>query len=365
MSITQKLLSAAALIVLIGISSCKEDEGTGQLSKEDAKSKLSEFNANASGDLQAFADEDGVKAIQDFFDLAQTDDPFGRLSVDKGKFRAFFREKGKAFRSIFAKDAAFGGRTQTGSFNFEEHAGVYAWDPTLGEQGEFKLIDESEIIIILFPTEGSETNNARLELTAYSEVEFYDEELEEFRYEPAELRASLYVNQSKVASLDLEIEWDEFGFPLSGSVTLEVAPYKATVSFNDAAATSSSISASFIKGDRTLIATSITANYSDDSKSEESLTTLEGYVQFLELKVQGTVNVPAADEQEVDWNEVIDLALYHNNDKLGDIVFVMENDEPVAYLQYADGSTEKLDTILKPVIDEIEALTEELNDDNG
>jgi hypothetical protein len=362
MSITQKLLSAAALVVLIGISACNDDEGPAQLSKEDAQSRISEFNSTASGDLQGFADADGVQAIKDFFNLAQTDDPFGRISVDKGKFRAFFREKGKAFRSIFVKDEALG-RTQTGVFNFEEHAGVYAWDPLLGEQGEFKLIDESNIIIILFPTEGSETNNARLELTAYSEVEFYDEEFDEYRYEPAELKASLFVNQTKVASLDLVIEWDALGFPLSGSVTLEVAPYKATISFNDAAATSSSISASFIKGDRTLIATSVTANYSDDSKSEESLTTLEGYVQFLELKVQGTINAAAANEQEVDWNEIIDVALYHNNDKLGDIVFVMENDEPVAYLQYADGSTEKLETILQPVIDEIEALTEELNND--
>lgn len=362
MSITQKLLSAAALVVLIGISACNDDEGSGQLSKEDAQARLNEFNAGASGDLSDFADADGVQAIKDFFDLAQTDDPFGRISTDKGKFRAFFRQKGKAFRSIFVKDKAFG-RTQTGVFNFEEHAGVYAWDPTLGEAGEFKLIDESDIIIILFPTEGSETNNARLEITALSEVQFYDEEFDEYRHEPAELKAALFLSQTEVASIDLEIEWDELGFPLSGSVTLEVAPYTATVSFNDAATTSSSISASFIKGDRTLIATSITANYSDDSKSEESLTTLEGYVQFLELKVQGAINVPAADEEDIDWNEVIDLALYHNNDKLGDVVFVMENDESVAYLQYADGSKEKLDVVLKPVIDEIEALTEGLNND--
>src|SRR5687768_4379809 len=267
MSITQKLLSAAVLLVLIGISSCNDEEGNGQLSKEDAKNKITEFNANASGDLQAFADEDGVKAIQDFFNLAQTDDPFGRLASDKGKFRTFFREKGKAFRSIFVKDAAFG-RTQTGAFNFAEHAGVYAWNPELGEAGEFEKIDEEEIIIILFPTEGSATNNARLELTAYSELEFYDEEFDTYRYEPTELTAALYVNQTEVASIDLDITWDELGFPIEGSVVLEVSPYKATVSFNDAAARSSSLSVSFVKGDQTLIATSITTNYSDDSKSE-------------------------------------------------------------------------------------------------
>ncbi len=363
MSITQKLLSAAALVVLIGISACNDDEGTGQLSKEDAKARLDEFNAGASGDLQGFADADGVQAIKDFFDLTQTDDPFGRMSVDKGKFRAFFSEKGRAFKSIFVKGPAFG-RTK-GAISFEEHAGVYAWNPELGEQGEFELIDESNIIIILFPTEGSQTNNARLEISAIDEVEVYDEEWDEYRYELAELKATLDVNQTEVASIDLEIEWDELGFPLSGSVTLAVSPYTASVSFNDAASTSSSITASFIKGDRTLIAISVTANYTDDSKSEESLSNLDGYVQFLDLKVQGSINVAAADEQEVDWNEIVDVALYHNTDKLGDIVFVMENEEPVPYLQYADGSTEKLETVLKPVIDEIQALTEELDDDNG
>jgi hypothetical protein len=81
MSITQKLLSAAVLVVLIGISACNDDEGPSQLSKEDAQSRISEFNSTASGDLQGFADADGVQAIKDFFDLAQTDDPFGSSSL--------------------------------------------------------------------------------------------------------------------------------------------------------------------------------------------------------------------------------------------------------------------------------------------
>jgi hypothetical protein len=363
MSITQKLLSVAALIILIGVSSCNDDESPSQLSKNDAKGRISEFNNTASGDLEGFADANGVKAIQDFFNLTKTDDPFGRLGADRSKFKRFFHEKGLEFRSIFVKDKVLG-RTQSEQFIFDEHVGVYAWNPELGEAGEFEKVDDADIIIILFPTEGSQTNNAQLQLSAYSETEVYDEESEMTRYEPATLEAALLINDTEVASLDLTITWHEDGFPISGDVTLEVAPYKATVSFDDSGATTSVLSVSFLKNQEILVATSATAKYKDSSKSEASLQSIDGFVQFRELKIEGTVDVEASNKAEVDWNEVIDLALYHNGDKLGDIVFVAENDDVVVYLQYADGSKEKLEDVLQPVIDEIEALTEDLQDDN-
>jgi hypothetical protein len=108
----------------------------------------------------------------------------------------------------------------------------------------------------------------------------------------------------------------------------------------------------------------VIVRYDDSSKSEESLTQIEGYVQFRNLKLQGHIDVTASGEQEVDWNDVFHLALYNEDQKLGDIVLVIENEEPVPYLEYADGSKEKLETVLQPVVDEVRELTEDL-DNNG
>ena len=365
MSITKKILSLLVFVTLISLSACKEDDGPSQLSKEDAKSKIDGFNTEASTDLKDLGDTDGLTAVKDFFDLVDTDDPFGRIGTDKKKIGAFFRARGKEFKSIFVKQKAIGGRTASeDAFNYGENLGVYTWNPQLGEAGEFEKTSESNIISLLFPTEGSSTNNAELRLTAYSEVEVWNEDNEEYTYEPSVLQATLFVNEQAVASLDLDINWDENGFPLSADITLAVSPFTASVSFDDSGSTTSTISVSLMRDQQTIIATSVTATYKDSSKSEESLKTVDGYVQFRELKLQGTIDVEASNQQNVIWSDVVKVGLYSGDDKLGDIVFEEENDEVIVYVQYADGSKEKLETVLEPVFDEIDSLTEDL-EDNG
>jgi hypothetical protein len=363
MIITKKLLALAVLVVLIGISSCNDDDGPNQLTKDEAKAKIASFNSTASGDISGVADADGVKAVQDFFNLVDTDDPFGRIGTDKKKVRAFFHDKGQEFKSIFVTKAS-GGRTASDEpFDFEGNSGIYVWNPEIGEAGGFEKISAAEIIIVRFPTDGSETNNAELRLTAYSEVEFFDEEFQEYSYEPASLTATISVDGVEVASLDLEINWTDDGFPRSASVTLGVAPYSAAISFDDGSPTSSTLSVSFKKNQEVLVATTVTARYSSSNKSEDDLESLDGFVQFRNLSIEGSVNIEAANQAEVDWNAIIDADLLIDGQKLGDIVFVEENDEPVPYLVYADGTQEKLEAVLQPVIDEIEQLTEDLRND--
>jgi hypothetical protein len=364
MSINQKTLALAAFVLLGGLTACNDDEkGTDQLSKDEAKSKLAEFNASANDDLDALTDAEGLQAVQDFFDLVETDDPFaGRIGTDKKKIRAFFQEKGRAFRQVFVTSKAINGRTQgTEPFDFTANSGTYVWDPELVQ---FTKTGESNIVEILFPTEGSSTNNAKLQLTAYSEVQIYDDFMQEYSYEPELLKAALFVDNVKKASLDLQIEWDENGFPLSADITMMVTPFTATISFDMTASTASTLSVSLLRDQETLIATSVTVKYGDSSKSEESLEGIEGYVQFLNLKLEGQIDVTAADAEEVDWNDIIDAALYSDGEKIGDIVFVDENGEAIPYLEYADGSKEKLETVLQPVYDKINELRADL-DTNG
>lgn len=115
---------------------------------------------------------------------------------------------------------------------------------------------------------------------------------------------------------------------------------------------------------KTIISTRITATYKDSSKSEESLKLISGYVVLNELKLEGTVNIEAANKTEVDWNEILQLALYSGNDKLGDVIYLEENNEAVAYIKYQDGTKEKIEVVFKPILDEVNDLTDDL-DTNG
>ncbi|HOX82967.1 MAG TPA: hypothetical protein PLJ60_06870 [Chryseolinea sp.] len=367
MNYHQKFYSVAALSLLISLTSCNDDDkNANQLSKDEAKNSITQFNADAVDDLQGLTDATGLQAVRDLIDLTETDDPFGRMGgTDKKRIKNFFQKKGRDFKTIFAANKAVGGRTANDeAFDFQANQGVYEWNPELGEAGAFEKTGDSEIIEILFPTEGSTTNNAALQLTEYSEVEVYDEEWDEYSYQPELLTAFLFVNDVKVVSLHLESAWDELGFPLTVDITLSIDEFTLDIAFDDSGAKSSSLSISFLRNTEVLVATSITVKYDDDSKSGESLNSIEGFVQVKNLKLQGDINIKAADATEVNWNDIINLALYSDNKKLGDVVFVEDDGEFIAYLQYADGTKEKLDTILQPVLDELDELESEL-DTNG
>jgi hypothetical protein len=360
-----KKLSFPSLCLLIGLSSCDPDDNGNQLAKDDAKAAIEDFNATTVSDLQELSGSTGVIALQDLTDLTSLDDPFGRIGTEKKDIKAFFQKKGKEFRSIFVPGKAIdGGRVQADTlndpFDYQANLGIYSWNPQLGTEGEFERTGNSTIIEIHFPTEGSLTNNAELRLTAYEEVEFYDAESDELSYQPTLITASLKVDGTVVSSLDFDASFDEAGFPVTANINFVVNDFTMNLGFDGTAATSSVLNASLLHSGETIVATSVTVKYLDSSKSNESLSTIEGFVQFKNLKVQGDIDVKASDATE-DLNEVVHLSLYKDNSKVGDIVFVDEDGSYIAYLKYADGTQEKLETILQPVVDEVDALVDSLD----
>jgi hypothetical protein len=365
---TQKLLSIAILAAIFGLSSCSDNDSDDKLSKDAAQGKLKAFNTSAASDLQDLTDTDGLTAVKDLFNLVDTDDPFtSRIGTDKQRIKTFFRTKGKEFKKVFAPNKVFNGRTADDEpFEFESKVGVYTWNP---ESEQFAKTGESDIISILFPTEGSETNNAELQINGLSDVQLIDTDTEETYYNPTLIDADLFVNEVKVASLDFEAAWNADGTPTSADISVFVTPYTASVSFGGTA-TTATISTSLKKDQETLVAASVTVTYDDESKSDESINKLDGYVQLKNIKVQGNIDVNAADASQTgDPNDYVNLSLYADNKKVGDIVFVKEevpgsDDEFVPYVQYNNGDKEKLEDLLEAVIAEIDELTDDL-DDNG
>ena len=359
MTLNIKQLSVGVLVLGFALTACNDDnEKSNSVSKKDAKSVITNFNTSTKSDLQNLANTEGLETIQQFFDLVSEDDPFGRIGTERKSVRKFFQEKGQSFRRVFLPTSANGRANAYEPFDFEGNKGVYEWNDA---EGQFEKTAEATTIKIKFPAEGSEENNAELHLTAYADVEVYDEEYDEYTYEPTELKASLFVDNTKLAEIDLDLEYDDNGFPLSADISLMVTPYTATISFDESGSKSSTIGISLLHQTKTLLATSVTVTYEDATKSEESIKSITGFVQVNNLKLKGEVDVSAANKQNVDWNDIMKFALYNGDERLGTIVFVDENDAPVPYLKYGDGSKEKLETALQPVFDEIEALTESIN----
>jgi hypothetical protein len=361
----QKSVLLSVLTLSAFLSGCdKDDDGAGKLSKTDAKAEISEFNSTATLDLQQFSDAEGLNAIADLSDLTALDDPFGRASTDQKKLKSFFHKKGAQFRSIFQKKSDSGRIKGSEPFDFNANKGIYEWDFTYEV---FVKTGSSSIIQIMFPTEGSLTNNAELQLTAYEEVHVYDEVFEEDSYEPSVLKAALFVESTEVASLDLDVEWGDDGFPLSGDLTAIVVPFTASVSFDVTASTKNTLTASLVRNQETLFATSIAVLYSTSAKTEQDLKSIEGFVQLKNLTLKGSIDVEGTDleEDEIDLNDFIHLELLADGKKVGDIVFETEMidgfEEPVTYIKYSDGSKEKLDDVLQPVIDELDQISEDLN----
>lgn len=352
MKISQKL-SVFSLALLMALTACNnDDEDNGQLSKSEAQGKISSFNSSATADLQALSDTEGLEAVKEFFALVDQDDPFGKIGTDQKKIKSFLQTKGREFRSVFAP-ASISGRTNGEGFDFDANKGVYEWN--FVEQ-VFEKTDESTIISIKFPTEGSETNDAELQLTAYTE-QFIDDEFGG-SYEPTLLEAAIRVNGAEKASLELEIAYDDAGFPVAADITLAVAPFAANLSFDNSGSTTSSLSVSLTKSNETIVATSVTVKYTDSSKSEESLSKIEGYVQLKNMKLQGIVDLTNDNPETL--NDVVKLAVYIDSKKVGDVVFVTVDGTDEAYLQYADGTKEKLDVVFEPVISELESMETDL-----
>jgi len=355
----KKLLSLASLALIFGLASCDKDDGPARLNKEDAQQEIAQFNSTATQDLQDLAGSDGLAAIKDLSSLTDTDDPFGRVAQpDHSKVRHFLRQRGQQFRSIFASKKSSNGRTTAEEpFNYDGKKGVYTWNASLQQ---FERTGNSTIISILFPTEGSQTNNAELRITAFEETEVIDPDFGTTSYMPTLIQASIRVNGTEAVNLDLEVSWDEYAFPLTADVTLQVSPFTARLTFDVSGSRTNTLSTSISKGNEVIIGAAISVNYSNSSKSEESLKSITGYVQLKNMKLQGSINADAANAEEPDLNDIINVDLFASGKKVGDVIFVTEEtefgEEVVAYLKYSDGTQEKLEVVLQPVVDEIDEI---------
>ncbi|TRX56221.1 hypothetical protein FNH22_16415 [Fulvivirga sp. M361] len=356
------------LIIPIAFAiSCNDDEESGTpLNAEQAQVSMDNLGTDMSDDVVNMIQSDGVEAMNDLFALLDVSDPFnGRLAeLDQEGRKKWFKSRSMLFKTIFvpAKSVDFNRVQEDGDFDFEGNKGIYDWD---AEAEEFvKSQESSDIIVINFPAGESETNNVSLRINDYTEKaieeedDFFPGEIDIY-YVPTKISAELSVDETVQIKLDFAASYNTIGDPVSGNASLFLNPYNFTVNFDDSQSASATLSASITEGDAVITSADLTVTF--QSADKEEVKEASGFVQYMNIKLQGNINAQELDteDEDVDVNEFINLELFDGANKVGDIVIEEEEDEDgyeeeVPYVVYADGSKEKLEDILQPAIDEVD-----------
>lgn len=349
--------------------SCDPDDGPELLAPEDAKTAIVENSNNLSTDIIGIFQSEGADALKDLINLTNSMDPFnGRSSLNRTETNKLLMEKSSQFKSIFIPKESVNLRTdQHGGFDFELNWGVYEWVI----DGFIKTSDEGSMIIIRFPTEGSQTNNAELRITGYEETLItYDDNGFPFEgYYPTLITADLSVDGNLMVDLNFEVAYNQIGSPEEANIYLLINPYKFQLTFNGPNNQSANLSASISKHNDIIASVNLDVVFVDQENDEISV--LEGFVQYLDVKISGKIDVEGLveiDEMGVgNPNEFIDLKLSIGSQVAGTIILVEEADVDfpdetywVPFVEYSDGSKENLLDVLEESIIELELFFDDI-----
>lgn len=326
-------------------ASCGEDETVNEQSSEEVSAAINSLAGQMGGDIVSLVETEGVAGAIRLIELMDAYD----FSVE-----ASSREGVKAKIDVLSHYFIGGVLGRVGEetpSSFDEIKGLYEWNE------ELQSFDKSpsDFFVVRFPSEGSLTNNAELtisQLEFVNIIEDYGDYIDEYEL-PSVIIGNLKVDDKVVINLDFLVGWSSMAFPESAQIDLDIDPFSFTIGFNDTFQLSSSLVSAIELNGEVLAGIELDVEWQTSEKEEPRL--ISGFVQYLNLKIAGQVNTEF-DGEESGIEEFVDLDLLLDNEKVGDIIF----EEDIAYVQYADGSREMLEEMIKPIMDEIEELLMDL-----
>lgn len=329
-----------SLIVLASCNSGEDDPGK-DLSSDEAIAAIENMADQASQDVIDMMQSDGAEAALQLTDFLDASSEFGAdARMDQESVKRRILKIAKFYATSPSK------RVATDEPSDDVPTGIYEWDAQLED---FVWLDDSDDLILKFPAGDSEANNAIFTL---SDLEFNVDDL------PSKIVATLTIDETTMIDLHFVVNWSSEGLPEQADVYLFVNPFTFDLNYNYGTETTS-LMFSIAKGDEILAAIDLESNLDLES---EVLPVIEGSVEYRGVKIAGRVDLAGVDDaifNETDPNEEIDLALFVDGDKVGDIVLVLETQdeytEYVPYVVFEDGTEKSLEDLLESIFSTIDS----------
>jgi hypothetical protein len=327
------------------LASCGSDD-VRTLNPTETKQAFQNANAKLATDLSNLNSSSGYSAMNSLSVLTSTSNPFGRIKTTKsrGEVRDHLKAGIHSFRlKLLATSSTSGRVSETEPFDYNSKKGVYEWD---FETETFKKTGTSTIIKILFPTEGSNTNNAEFQLTAYQEV------ATTYGYEPTIVKAIIKVDGVKEAELDLKVDYRNDGEPKFADIFYFVNPFSIDVNYNDTKSTSTTFSETLSKNGTVLIGVGASVTYYSASKEDGNIKSASSYIQLVNIKFTIKANNSGSANT---INDLIVITITINGNKAGKVIFEQDEltGELIPYVKYTDGTTELLEDLFEDLAFEL------------
>lgn len=337
------------------VLSCSKDSSTPSLNTTQAQAAIGDVNTNLASDIGTLSSTAGNAALNSFTNLTSTTSPFGRIkSFNKpGEIKAAMSAGLISIRQMILKGTS-NERVQGDDtpFDFNGKKGIYNYN--LDTKAFVKSQETSTIIKIRYPKDAnSVTNDAELQITAYTDVQTSD------GYQPTAVEAAIYISDTKEVGLSLTAQYNlDKGEPVKASIAVFINPFTITFSFDNTPATSASESFSLSKSGTVLIGVGATATWaSANDKENGEPRAASGYLQLKNVRFSIAVDGSKA-ATATSRGDFIVITVSADGAIAGHVVWVgtsVDNEEP--YMQYNDGTTrEALSSVFADLSNQLQAL---------
>jgi len=369
----KKILAMMLMTASVLFLACSEDEEE-MLSPDQAKTELNQVSTDMSTYMTDMENSDGMKALNA---LMGKPDPF---SVTKSvKYTNVFKNiQEYLLPANYLNNKSDEKGVAEERFNFDAWVGTYTWN-IANEKWDIQSNSPSDKIIINYPTEGSQSNNATLTIHNYLDVELT--EIDDYGtytwYEPTKIVADIYVNNIEVVDISMDATWNKTGEAIGDIADLNADVYLIPFDFTVVANHSGngfSIDSRIIYENTQILSAGISSLF-DDVSMEGTPVNISGYVQLLKVKFDASINAknletiidtmesdnpPYASYEEAinAVNNEFDAYVSIGGAKAADIEIGMNEttQSPDILFVYSDGSTEPAQPYFSSFIAEIDAF---------
>ncbi len=253
-------------------------------------------------------------------------------------------------------------------FNFLSHVGTYTWNAVTETWS--KSNSPTNKIILEFPSErNNNENNVILTFNSYNDqyVTFEDEQF----WLPTSLQIDLKIDNIEIINLNaknISYNNSNFSIPIDVNIDLTVKPYNFTITANKETDTKFHFELQCANNgvNNFTLSTDISIVNSDyenlfDDDVAEYIKSITGEISYDKLsfpfKCDAEKLFALNDElTATQINTFIDVEVFYNDFKIGDLEYQNNNDAFEVFIIYKDGSSENTDVYYMDFIEDLEAL---------